>query len=139
MKINTELELSETETLFDILEQKIIESGPQAKLAFLAKEITESQYKWHQGHCEYLKGIKAKLLAQPKEDKKLDYVPMQLTMQSAKDLSIATKMVMDALDDGRLRYGKGNYGARWHERLKIIRSKLLLYFGDNHKAYENCE
>jgi len=62
MKIDTELDLSEAETLFDILQHEIIKHSIEAKCRLLCKEISESRYEWHLSHAKYLESIKKKLL-----------------------------------------------------------------------------
>lgn len=61
MKINADLDLGETETLFSILNDQIVHHEVLKKLEFLAKEIDKSTYQWHKGHAKYLKGIFKKL------------------------------------------------------------------------------
>jgi len=64
MKIIADLDAYETEALFDLINDAIVDNTSIATLNYITGEITKSELKWSEGHARFLEGIKKKLLAE---------------------------------------------------------------------------
>ena len=60
--MSKKLTQEEKDLVFGIFEQEIIRNGPEAKLRFLAGEISQSHLDWHVAHRKWLLQVKKKML-----------------------------------------------------------------------------
>lgn len=59
--VDTLLDASERQTLFDLLGDAIVKHGPEARLASLDGSIDKARLAWHAGHRLHLIAIRDKL------------------------------------------------------------------------------
>ena len=55
------LDFGEISDVLDALGREIVEHGPVAELAFLARDMTESELMWHRKHRKYLESLMKKV------------------------------------------------------------------------------
>lgn len=55
------LDYGEIDDVLDALSREIVEHGPIAELAFLARDMTKSELTWHRKHRKYLESLMKKV------------------------------------------------------------------------------